>query len=433
MTRTRTLTLGLIAALTTAVAHAAPPLYRIKLLPAPVYAAYDINNLAQVAGVASIDGREAAVLWSEREGMLDIGAIGNFVASRATAVSEDGLVAGFGSAAPTPPFDRGFLYDAARGVVLTPGLPGGAAYGFPAGVASGGRATGSAAGHAVIWTWAATLEVMDLGDLPGGSVATMGHAINTSGHVAGYGSSSEGNRAFLWTPASGFVNLGVLPGFTFASIANDINDADAVVGSVQASPSLTHGFLWTAADGMRDLGELPGGQEFADARAINERNQVVGYSTTAAPLGANPGRAVLWQNSAIYDLNQLIDPADPLAGTVLLTQANGINDRGQIVGIGTSVIEERGVAFLLSPVDRIADQLAELLESVTGVGPGRSLADKLTLAQTYYAVPDIQATCSILGAFDNEVLAQRGKKLTDGQAEDFLVQSAAIMSALGCP
>jgi hypothetical protein len=76
--------------------------------------------------------------------------------------------------------------------------------------------------------------------------------------------------------------------------------------------------------------------------------------------------------------------------------------------------------------------LQQLLSDVAGVGPGTSLADKITLAQTYYAVPDIQATCAVLTGFINEVRAQRGKKLTREVADELTADAQAIRAAIGC-
>ncbi len=77
--------------------------------------------------------------------------------------------------------------------------------------------------------------------------------------------------------------------------------------------------------------------------------------------------------------------------------------------------------------------LQQLLSDVTQVGPGKSLADKVGLAQTYYLVPDIQATCAVLSDFVSEVKAQAGKKkLTDTQAATITSDAHAIMVAIGC-
>jgi hypothetical protein len=76
--------------------------------------------------------------------------------------------------------------------------------------------------------------------------------------------------------------------------------------------------------------------------------------------------------------------------------------------------------------------LQQLLADVTGVGPGKSLADKVRLAQTYYAVPDIQATCAMLTDFVREIRAQRGKKIPVEVADDLASDAQSIMTAIGC-
>jgi hypothetical protein len=77
--------------------------------------------------------------------------------------------------------------------------------------------------------------------------------------------------------------------------------------------------------------------------------------------------------------------------------------------------------------------LQQLLNDVTDVGPGKSLAAKVGLAQTYYATPDVQATCAMLSDFQREVGAQAGKKkLTDAQAARFTSDANAIMEAIDC-
>jgi len=67
--------------------------------------------------------------------------------------------------------------------------------------------------------------------------------------------------------------------------------------------------------------------------------------------------------------------------------------------------------------------LQELAVEVQGVGPGMSLAAKVTNAQTYYAVPDAQAACAVLTDFTREVSAQRGKKIAP---PGFLLQGGMI-------
>ena len=68
----------------------------------------------------------------------------------------------------------------------------------------------------------------------------------------------------------------------------------------------------------------------------------------------------------------------------------------------------------------------------TSEGPGNSLADKIMLAAAYLEVPDELSACLMLGDFLNQVRAQRGKKLTEEQADTFTSDAEDIIAAIGC-
>lgn len=84
---------------------------------------------------------------------------------------------------------------------------------------------------------------------------------------------------------------------------------------------------------MTGLGTLPGCRS-SEAFGINNNGIIVGQSD---------GKAFLWQGGKMRDLNALI-PAE--AGWVL-TEANAINNKGQIVGNGQ--LHGQPHAFLLTP------------------------------------------------------------------------------------
>ena len=65
------------------------------------------------------------------------------------------------------------------------------------------------------------------------------------------------------------------------------------------------------------------------------------------------------------------------------------------------------------------EQVAALLIAVTGVGPGNSLANKVTAVQDYLALPDIATACSALDDFNVTVTSQSGKKITTALANQF--------------
>jgi probable HAF family extracellular repeat protein len=77
---------------------------------------------------------------------------------------------------------------------------------------------------------------------------------------------------------------------------------------------------------MKDLGVL-GGTNYSEASAINNQGAVVG--TTDTNLGK---RAFVWTaDKGMVDLNTLV----PSGQRVVLTAALAINDRGQILAIGS--------------------------------------------------------------------------------------------------
>jgi FIMAH domain-containing protein len=76
--------------------------------------------------------------------------------------------------------------------------------------------------------------------------------------------------------------------------------------------------------------------------------------------------------------------------------------------------------------------LSALLTAVTGVGPGKSLANKVKQIQAYLAANDTASACNLLNDFISEVNAQKGKKLTKALADSLIAQADAIKARLGC-
>jgi probable HAF family extracellular repeat protein len=122
--------------------------------------------------------------------------------------------------------------------------------------------------------------------------------------------------------------------------ANAINNNGDIVGYTEVAGSAFYrAFLYKAGafDNFVDLGTLA---RFSEAMALNEQRVAVGYSFDTNGVS----RAVRFSGGQVADLNTLIKPGS----SWLLTQANGINDSGWIVGTGTNPSgKTRG--FLLRP------------------------------------------------------------------------------------
>src|SRR5262249_37843623 len=140
---------------------------------------------------------------------------------------------------------------------------------------------------------------------------------------------------------------------------------------------ITEAFFWSREKGFHGLGYLPG-HGFSEAFGINNRGQVVGLSCTAAITDC---RAFLWQNGVMLDLNQFVDLPP---GVLRLTHAMDINDDGVITGRAITAASTLP-AYLATPVQSTVSlvarhkQLAPLRipadlagEIVGPMGPGRA-------------------------------------------------------------
>ena len=192
--------------------------------------------------------------------------------------------------------------------------------------------TASGALHAALWTVTPTgVTVQDLGALGGGSSEALG--INARGQVVGASTTASGQFAALWTVTPTGVtvqDLGTLPGGDFSE-ALGINARGQVVGFSITPSQEFHAALWTVTPTgvtVQDLGTLSGGfneGDLTEARGINARGQVVGFSIT--PSGAL--HAALW---TVTPTGVTVQDLGILAGGSGVSLAFGINARGQVVG-----------------------------------------------------------------------------------------------------
>ena len=186
--------------------------------------------------------------------------------------------------------------------------------------------------------------MQDLGTIGGASSSAYG--INASGQVVGastWTSLSDYGHAFLYSNGK-MQDLGTLGGI-YGSSAYGINASGQVVGYSYITgagnnifSNVFHAFLYSNGT-MQDLGTLGGSD--SQANGINDSGEVVGESDTT---NDSAQHAFLYSNGSMTDLNSLISPS---SGWTLL-DATAVNDNGQIAGYGVNP-EGNDEAFLLTP------------------------------------------------------------------------------------
>jgi probable HAF family extracellular repeat protein len=254
--------------------------------------ALDINNVGQVVGISdTVDGyrHRHAFLWQNGV-MTDLGTYGSDNLSMAIGINNNGQVVGWSEG--TAPNRR----------------------------------------HAVLWQ---NGGITDLGVLSGDTTSSA-HTINDLGQVFGssfkYDTSNSIQSIFRWQNGV-MTNLGNTDP---NALINSVSDQGLAVGELYEGQNHS-AFLWQNGT-TTHLSSLGG--TLSSAYDINEAGTVVGYSET----NNGSGTAFMWRNGQIFNLNDLLQPN---SGWTLFS-ATGINNNGQIVGIGDFNGQRKG--FLLTPV-----------------------------------------------------------------------------------
>ena len=211
-------------------------------------------------------------------------------------------------------------------------------------------------GQVRAFLWNAINGLIDIGaSSPGGFSYALD--INEASEVIGqadYG-------AFFWSKSTGTIKIGGLPGVkNTKGIAFGINDLGSVVGRSLNLHNKSAPFLWDRVSGIVEL-DLAGDAlaSFGEARSINNSGLIVGGGRVLS----GDYHALIWRDSSGWrDLNDLIDPR---LG-IVLTQAEDINDKGQIVAQGF----RNGIsgAFILSPAGISVPEPSTWASLMTGFG-----------------------------------------------------------------
>ena len=334
--------------------HAAAPKYGITVVgplsPTQSFSGAALNAKGQVAGtLTEAGGLPVAAVWRPGAPVHAIGYLVGFGGqSHAAALNDEGMVVG--TSGP-PGHSHAFAWTHENRMTDLGALLPDARATSAMSVDNAGEVVieenviafhALAGGHA--WTWTADQGLAEIvPTFAGASVFAKG--INQLGQVTGYSGTPTGWEAMVWSRAAGMQTLGRPQGWYDGTAGVAINDAGQVVGYSTVG-CCVGAVSWTAQDGWSALGYLPNFLGYSDAFAVNGHGVVVGVSGKGPD--AHDVAAIWFPGHPVVDLNNLVDPADPLAGAVKLSNAVGINDAGQILANGT--LDSRAQAVVLTPV-----------------------------------------------------------------------------------
>jgi probable HAF family extracellular repeat protein len=314
----------------------APPAYTITDLgPGNAEA---INSAGQVAGYT---GSVQAYLWSQGT-TTPLGTLGGSY-SVAYALNDNGLVAGQADA--TDGNYHAFLYNGSMNDLGSLG-----AYPTTAwGINLSGEVVGISNNQAFLYNG----TMQGLGFLAGNYSVARG--INASGTIVGSSTTNGGpEEAFIYSGGS-MLGLGGVPGGNGYSNGLAINASGEVTGNAINNLGDYEAFLYNGTT-MQGLGTLSG---FANSWGIgiNASGEVVGSLTGTYGV---PQDAMVDVGGTMYDLNSLVGNL----GGWSLSEAEGVNDSGDIVGFGSVGGVQHG--FLLTPTPEPSTLLL-LVVGVAGV------------------------------------------------------------------
>lgn len=331
----------------------APPALHYQVVAVPLSGngtGYGINGAGQITGTMAVSSctpgtscqTNDAFTYDPSTGIVtDLGTLDGLNAT-GYAINDSGAVAGeldnFSGNSTTVPESAAFLYSGGTMTLLAD----------VADPNTGARAINSAGlvvGFARPSTGAAIPAIWSGGNVSGVPNAAAARFTGATG-VNDYGQVAGG--LFIFNYPNGLA----IP-FT-TEYAAGINNAGQTVGAAQGSRSSAYIYSVGAVRVLPDLYPFPTSDGQA-ANGINNAGQVVGSSFVYNGTTASPGKAFLFDNSAITDLNTVL--VNPPAGLVLQS-AVAINDSGWILADGYSSANFAcPCVFILEPVTPFAPRL----------------------------------------------------------------------------
>jgi hypothetical protein len=240
-----------------------------------------------------------------------------------------------------------------------------------------------------------------------GAIVTGKYTFNYAAGIAGYGNGTVGSSSWAvvnpgstdsyWTPAevaarTVFTSTAKIGTFRYGT-AQPPGYSEVYSFVVASSPSASQsGYSFYASEETDPMG----GSEF--------------YSWLQIDTPGKKGSAYPWTS----------------AGFPIITL------KSKAIGGITDALGHNIAFTVITLIPLAEDLLKQLSAQILGVGPGKSLEQKIKAAEAYYAAHDIVAACAMLNGFNDEVQAQSAKRINQKLASTLLAEGAAIRSQIGC-
>jgi probable HAF family extracellular repeat protein len=322
--------IGLIFVICFASAAFAQNRYQITRLPTPQGAgsvALGINNHGEVVGYSFLGEDYHAFLYSYADRSLDVGSFGGNI-NAACAINDAGQVTGYSQDGNGNLM--AFVFSRNQPIApLAPSENASASEAF--GINNKGAVVGDiqsgTQNHRPALFTNGSVQDLGLGGSNQPDALETAYAINDAGQIVGR--RSAGPNAFhAFSFANGnttdFSTLGGANGEALA-----INKQGLVVGDSDTAGKSAHAFVFDHSQ-LKDLGTLPGYDTASFARGINNSGDIVGESDSV-----DQKRAFLVTKGQLVELDKMAGNLSE-AGFTSLDVAYGINEKGWIVGYGTT-------------------------------------------------------------------------------------------------
>ncbi len=288
-----------------------------------------------------------AFLWTPEEGFVTLSRPPGIVSAWAADINDHGVICG--EMVVNGVGTRGFVYDAGVWTELPPAIPGNGAWSKATAISNEGLVVGwRSIGDGLIpqnaFIWSADAGFTDLGLM--GAYLSAASDVDVAGNVVG--STTTPSQAFLWQ--QGKLTLLTLPG-ALETHASAVAAGPVIVGSgvfqEPPGPWYALAYVWERGEFVM-IPPVPG-YDTSGATDINDAHQSVGLSVKLS--NQNDRRGFLWQHGTTYDLNEL-----SLAPGFLVERGRAINNLGQILARGRDSISDV-ISFVLTPVDVLPGDL----------------------------------------------------------------------------